>query len=371
MAAQGPLKHQLDGKAVERIAGIVKRAWPAFDSDRFHASAVAGLQALELKARVRHIISALAQTLPADFLQTAAILRRCVDGWERTDPSRNWADMSAWPLIDYVGVYGLDQPECALDLLERMTPLFTAEFAIRPLLQRHFGLSHARMLDWCGHDNAHVRRLACEGLRPRLPWAAQLPALRADPAPIWPVVQRLMRDDSVYVRRSVANTLNDIGKDHPRQLVARLRLWQQRGAVHEQILRQGLRSLLRQGYPGAHALLGYSEPPELAQLALQLEATRLESGDALTLRLDMAAGARPQTLRLDCRLRLLGGSGRSHRRCFRWRDVSLQPGQRCTLYKSQPVGGGATGELAPGPHRVELIVNGVMLAGAPFMLVSQ
>jgi 3-methyladenine DNA glycosylase AlkC len=67
-------------------------------------------------------------------------------------------------------------------------------------------------------QNHDVRRLASEGCRPRLPWAMALPQFRKDPSPALPILEKLKNDESDYVRKSVANNLNEISKDHP-QLV--------------------------------------------------------------------------------------------------------------------------------------------------------
>ena len=81
------------------------------------------------------------------------------------------------------------------------------------------------MRKWPEDENEHVRRLASEGSRPRLPWSFQLKNLIADPAPTGSIIERLKADPSLYVRKSVANHLNDIGKDNPDLLIERLSGW--------------------------------------------------------------------------------------------------------------------------------------------------
>ena len=124
-----------------------------------------------------------------------------------------------WPLTDWVARCGLHQPDRALDALHAMTQRFTAEWAVRPFIERHPERTWARLAAWCEDPSAHVRRLASEGSRPRLPWGRQLQGLIRDPAPTLPLLARLQDDPSAYVRRSVANHLNDISRDHPEQLL--------------------------------------------------------------------------------------------------------------------------------------------------------
>jgi 3-methyladenine DNA glycosylase AlkC len=121
---------------------------------------------------------------------------------------------------DFVETYGLEHWDRSVAALEKFTRMSTSEFAVRPFLKRNQPRMMAQMAAWSKHESEHVRRLASEGCRPRLPWADALPALKRDPAPIWPILEQLKADPSEYVRRSVANNLNDISKDHPEQVLA-------------------------------------------------------------------------------------------------------------------------------------------------------
>jgi 3-methyladenine DNA glycosylase AlkC len=78
----------------------------------------------------------------------------------------------------------------------------------------------ARLREWARDPHPHVRRLVSEGTRPRLPWAPRLVAFQKDPRPVLELLELLKDDPELLVRRSVANNLNDIGKDHPELLAA-------------------------------------------------------------------------------------------------------------------------------------------------------
>jgi 3-methyladenine DNA glycosylase AlkC len=227
-----PFKNLIDAAVVRAAGHHLARVWRRFDRARFEAAALDGLQQLELKARAEHIGRAFAAVLPADFAAAADVLEASLA------PPRDDTDLGAlrtgddglagwvlWPMTDFVARAGIDQPERALAALHAMTQRWTAEYALRPFLLRHPERTFATLQRWCDDPSAHVRRLVSEGSRPRLPWGVQLKPLIADPTPTLPLLERLQDDASDYVRRSVANHLNDIAKDHPAVVVAWLERW--------------------------------------------------------------------------------------------------------------------------------------------------
>lgn len=368
MADNAQLKDQLGPAAVAQLADLLQSVYPAFERRAFIDKASHQLQQLELKARVSHVIEALAATLPAGFCETARILEAVADAWP-VEPRRNWSSFAAWPLIDYVSVFGLDYPQRAFDVLEKLTPLFTAEFAIRPFLDKHFDLTHQQMLRWSGHHNEHVRRLASEGIRPRLPWARQLPALRQDPASIWPILDKLKADPSLYVRRSVANNLNDISKDHPQAVLAICRQWQQPGHKDtDWLIRHGLRTLVKTGHPEVYPLLGFSEQPAISSIHLTLASRQLTLGETLELKLELTTSA-PKWLVLDYRVGFRRADGKLSWKVFKWKNIKTQTGTALTLHKSHAFKPLTTRQYYPGNHQIECLINGQVVARGEFELL--
>lgn len=367
MAEQAPLKAQLGPAAVEQLAVVLKSVYPDFDEQGFIRLANHELDELELKARVRHLITALAEYLPVGFCETARLIESVADNWPE-QPQGQWSSFTVWPLIDYVSVYGLNYPQRAFVLLEKLTPLFTAEFAIRPFLDRHFELTHQQLLRWTCHDNEHVRRLASEGIRPRLPWAQQLPALRRDPAPIWPILETLKTDPSLYVRRSVANNLNDISKDHPEAVMARCRNWQQlQNKNTDWLISHGLRTLVKSGRAEVYPLLGFSDKPVINDIQLRLNRTRIKLGDSLLLTLTMTT-AQAERLVVDYRIGFQRADGDLSWKVFKWKNIKTQGNKPLTLTKSQTFKLLSTRRYYPGEHLVECLVNGQVVARAGFEL---
>lgn len=370
MAEQALLKDQLGFAAISELRRCFTAVYPEFDGHGFEDKASAGLEQLELKARVRHIIEALADKLPTDFCETAQILAQLADSWSKQSPERNWTSYAAWPVIDYVGIYGLSYPQRAFSVLEKLTPLFTAEFAIRPFVESHFELTYQQMLRWAEHDNEHVRRLASEGLRPRLPWAAHISSLRQDPSPLWPLLDKLKADPSLYVRRSVANNLNDISKDHPDQVLAVCKSWQQQTNNHtDWVIRHGLRSLVKSGVKAVYPLLGFSKQPQLSDIKLRLDRENLAVGQSLTLSLTCESG-QSQHLVIDYRVGYIRADGKRSYKVFKWKNIHLQPDEKLSLKKTHSFKPISTRQYYPGSHVIEVLINGETLAREAFELTT-
>lgn len=372
MAEQALLKDQLGFTAISELRQRITAVYPEFDGQGFEDKAGGGLEQLELKARVRHIIEALAENLPTDFCETAQILAQLAEHWSTQRPERNWNSYAAWPVIDYVGIYGLSYPQRAFSVLEKLTPLFTAEFAIRPFVDQHFDLTYQQMLRWAGHDNEHVRRLASEGLRPRLPWAAHISSLRQDPSPLWPLLDKLKADPSLYVRRSVANNLNDISKDHPDQVLAVCKSWQQQNNTHtDWVIRHGLRSLVKSGVKAVYPLLGFSKQPQLSDIKLRLDRENMMVGQSVILSLELACESnQPQHLVVDYRVGYIRADGKRGYKVFKWKNIHLQPEQSLCLKKTHSFKPVSTRQYYPGTHVIEVLINGETFAREVFELTT-
>lgn len=367
MANAPQLKDHLGPADIRQLALILHRVYANFDRQSFEIQALQQLETFELKQRVHHVIEALSCYLPKDFAETASLLESIVEVWPQGTES-NWSHYAAWPLIDYVGVYGLEKPERALAVLEKLTPLFTAEFAIRPFLEQHFELTHQQLVRWTQHENEHVRRLASEGIRPRLPWARQLTSLREDPTPIWPIVRRLKDDPSLYVRRSVANNLNDISKDHPEQLIQTCTEWlREAGQSTHWVVRHGLRTLVKQGRTEVYPLLGFSPEVKLTRAELSLSAMQIDLGDTLSFELILST-SQAQKLVLDYRIGFMGKEERCRWKVFKWTTIETQPNTPRTLKKSHVFQPLSTRQLYPGKHLIECLLNGQVIARAEFDL---
>jgi 3-methyladenine DNA glycosylase AlkC len=371
-----PFKNLVHPALVAQAGARLQRAWPAFDAGRFVQQACEGLEALELKARAMQVADALEATLPPRFEDAAAVIEAALaPPFEGDDASTmatgddGLAGWILWPVGEYVARRGLDEPERALQVLHALTQRFSAEFAIRPFIVRHPARVFETLQRWTRDPSAHVRRLVSEGSRPRLPWGLRLQALVADPSPTLPLLEALLDDPSACVRRSVANHLNDIAKDHPALVVD----WVRRhlpGASAERraLLKHSSRTLIKQGHAGMLQVWGLARPLR-GEATLALTPQRLSIGEALTITLSLrSSAARTQRLVIDYAVHHVKADGRLTPKLFKGWVLELAAHETRVLTKRHSMRAVTTRRYHPGRHAVDLRINGRVVAQAAFVL---
>ncbi len=372
-----PFKNLLSPAVVQAMATVLAQHAGAPASRVFAHQALPGLEALELKARAQHLADALAQALPTDTARRRALLLALlhpVDGDEASDTLdsdaqglRGWA---VWPLTLVAVQQDVGGLEASLDLLHAMTQRASAEFAIRTLLLRDQAAVLAVLQRWVHDPSAAVRRLVSEGTRPRLPWGEQLRALREDPHPMLPLLQALRDDPSESVRRSVANHLNDIGKDHPDLLAELAQQWLV-GAPESRVrlLRHACRSLIKHGHPQALQAFGLGAPAlELA--SLKVLTPRVVLGQALRFRLELRSQSTlDQTLELDYVLHLRKAHGGTAPKVCKFKRCVLPAGQTLVLERQHPLRAVTVRRYYAGQQGLSLRINGVDMGQVHFALV--
>jgi 3-methyladenine DNA glycosylase AlkC len=275
------------------------------------------------------------------------------------------------PIIfpDFVEVFGLDDWEASIPALEQFTKQSSSEFAVRPFIMMDQNRMMAQMTVWSASDNFHVRRLASEGCRPRLPWAMALPEFKRDPAPILPILEQLKNDETDYVRRSVANNLNDISKDHPGVVIEVLRGWQQ-GALAETrwITSHALRTLVKKGDSDALAILGFGDAPSITVENFLLKSERVPMGGAVTFSLELLSDA-PQDLMIDYVMYFARPNGSPGKKVFKLTKRRLAAGEVLRIEKAHSFRPISTRTYYPGTHAIELQVNGQIVGRVEFELV--
>lgn len=357
------LKDILGPQALETIGDAGKAASPRFDRAAFLSAAADGLDALSIMERVRHIAGALHGALPASYPEALSIIRALAPQLTH--------GFQAMAVTEYVARYGLDDFDRSMDALADLTRFGSAEFAIRPFLAADTPRALAIMTRWASSDNEHVRRLASEGARPRLPWAARVPALKADPTLAAPILEILRADGSLYVRKSVANHLNDIAKDRADWLLGRLQAWPQDDPHTIWIIRHALRTLIKKGEPRALALIGVGHGAAVSVRRFAVEPDVVRLGDRIAITVDLASdSAKAQRLVVDYRIHYARAGGKTAPKVFKWKTFELGAGDAVTLGISQTIRDFTTRRHHPGRHKVELIVNGQTMASAAFEILA-
>ncbi|NWK54518.1 DNA alkylation repair protein [Verrucomicrobiaceae bacterium N1E253] len=370
MATQLLMKDGLGEVAVLRIINGLLASGASFSAEDFHRDAMEGLSELELKQRVSHLIEVMGKYLPTNFEEAAHILGNIRDHWDEGDANDSLRSFAAWPVIDYISVYGLEHPKIALSLLSYLTPMYSAEFAIREFLNRHPEQTYNEMSLWSLSSDEHVRRLASEGIRPRLPWGCQLPQYIENPTPVIALLNNLVDDTSDYVRRSVANNLNDISKDHPELVIATCRRWMAEAIPARQwIIRHATRTLVKAGHPEVFALLGHTASPQIEIRNLNLSHTHLELGSDLRIEAEISScSEQMQSLVIDYTIHFVKASGQTAPKVFKWKNLKLKAGETVQLTKKHPFKVITTRNYYAGQHRLEITVNGMARAETQFEL---
>lgn len=351
----------------ENLAATVGEFYPAFDSAAFLARIYDdGWDALVLKERMRRTTITLHEFLPGDY-------RAALDILLNVAPRLTNASFEKIFFSDYVEQYGLDDWEASLPALEAFTQVMSAEFAVRAFILRDQTRMMAQMLSWSRHASAHVRRLSSEGCRPRLPWAIALPALKADPSPILPILENLKNDPSEDVRRSVANNLNDIAKDNPEVVIAVAQRWRAAddSPQMQALIKHALRTLVKAGHPDALALLGYGEQPAVVIRSFEIapEIVPMDGTVTFAFELESTAGT-PQDLMIDYILYLARANGKQGKKVFKLAKRTLNPGETVTIRKSHSFRPITTRRYYPGTHAVEIQINGAVCGRVEFALSS-
>jgi 3-methyladenine DNA glycosylase AlkC len=353
-------------EGIEAFATAFKDAHDEFDSDDFLARVYdVHWPDLALKQRMRQITLALHENLPDDFRLALRIIHKTI-------PSIGHYGWMTLSFHDYVELYGLDDLDAAIPALEEFTPLCSSEFAVRPFIINYPERMMQQMLNWTQHPSPEVRRLASEGCRPRLPWGVSLPALKKDPSPILPVLDALKLDESEFVRRSVANNLNDIAKDNPQVVIRVLRQWNadHDGPEIDWITRHALRTLLKAGEPDALAILGYAAPKVVVS-GLVIEPERVTMGGKMQFSFTVQSTSdAPQNLMIDYVVYLMRANGKQSQKVFKLTKRSLQPGERVTLTRKQDFKPISTRKYYPGDHAIEIQINGQRFERQDFVLVE-
>ncbi|MDG3086298.1 DNA alkylation repair protein [Vibrio hannami] len=371
-----PFKNVLNPKLVCDMANRLHRVDRSFDKKGFINTVNASLESLELKQRSDLICTQLKVFLPNDFKQSGSILLESL-GKELDDSAIESGitkeGLAGWvimPLADYVARNGKEQFGLSMQLLKEMTKRFSSEFAIRPFLDEQTQETLTYVHDWANDENEHVRRLASEGTRPRLPWGMKLQKFVQDPLPILPILEKLKDDPSEYVRRSVANNLNDISKDHPELVTEIAENWLVKASKERQkLVRHACRTLIKSGHKGALKALGY-DGAELSSCTLMLSDTQLIFGGAIELTASITSDSgNTQPLMVDYIVHHQKANGTTSEKVFKWKVVDLKPGKTLSFKKKHTIKPITTRVYYPGVHKVELQINGEVVAENAFELV--
>ncbi len=341
----------------EQFSGVLTKVLPDFDSIKFNQMIFNERFAdYELKQRMHHTAEVLHHFMPQDFSSAVVTLKRIIDELRGQGIKERSIEYMCLP--DYIETYGLDDYDSAVDGFEYVTQYTSCEFAVRPFIIRYPTKMLAQMLAWTTHESRHIRRLASEGSRPRLPWAMALPAFKHDPTPLLPILTALKYDDCEVVRRSVANNLNDIAKDNSDVVVHVARLWLGDNALTDKLVKHACRTLLKQAQPEIMALFGFQQ--DLITLTeMSISTPVVKVGDKLTFNftINNMSGS-PQKLRLEYGLYYLKKNGTLARKVFKITERVIAGNTQEQITRHQSFKVISTRVFHLGMHKLAIIING-------------
>lgn len=331
-------------------------AWAEFNREEFERTASKGLVDLEMKARIKQIAQALRTSMPAEPHAADEVIRRAL----AQGGLQGWASL---PVNEYVADVMLGRPDIGLPLLAALTPRYTAEFAIRHFIEEQYEPTMAYLRDWVADPDEHVRRLVSEGTRPRLPWGQRLKRFIADPGPALELLEGLVNDESLYVRRSVANHLNDIAKDHPGVVLETARRWAATSTRGDFVVQHGLRTLIKRGDPEALKILGFDSDNRVEMTGLECSHSSIPIGGETTIVFTLHAAADTKVA-VDYVVHYQGAHGPKAGKVFKLSVRNLSAGQPIAFTRRHRFVPATTRRIYPGPHLIEVQVNGRVLGNA-------
>jgi len=374
--AQTPLLRDAIGvKSITEFKHRLIKSDAAFNGEQFLDLALNDLPSLGLNERINQVKMALKTCLPNDFEKAAKVLvgalgpkltQQSLDGIDLTSPH----GFIVLASCEYVASFGQESFSVSMWALKEMTQRFSAEGAIRSFITNHPDKTFIQLKSWLNHNSVHVRRLVSEGTRPRLPLFSRLPEFVKDPSPVLELLEPLKDDKELYVRRSVANNLNDIAKDNPKQVTDLLEKWAVGASKERQwLIKHALRSLLKQGNKAALALLGFKDVNDLQVNKFEINSDQITLGQELEISLHLSCeNSQPNNLMIDYLVFHKKANGSLAPKVFKWTQKPLSKGKPIVLNKKHAIKKISTRKYYSGAHEIHLQVNGEILASCDFHL---
>ncbi len=368
-----PFKNIYNQVFFNHFSDVISEVVSTFDSQRFLNEIFNDKwESLELKQRMRHTTETLHKQLSGDYEKDITNLLQCITLWKEKKITVGKYDGLAFMFLpDYVELYGLDDFEISMQATEQITSFASCEFSIRPFIIKYPELGMKQMVIWSKHENLHVRRLASEGSRPRLPWAIALPEFKKDPTPVLPILENLKNDPSEYVRKSVANNLNDIAKDHPKTVITIAKSWKGKTKETNWVVKHACRTLLKQGNQELMQLFGFGSIKNIAIKNFKIFTPKVKIGDALEFEFELNNKNKSSSkIRLEYVIYYMKANGSLTPKVFKISEKVYEPNSKTTIQRKQSFKVITTKKFHLGKHQVALVINGKELEKYDFELIK-
>jgi len=361
MADQFQLREVFNSEMVTKLADNISSVWPSFKHKSFIDTIIPNLSVLSFGGRCSLIADTLHSNLPKDFPAAVQILIDALGPEAVADSLSGFNGFIVMPQCLFVSCYGMDYFDASINALYEMTKRFTAEGDIRSFIEKYSERTMVFLYKITNDKNPYARRLASEGTRPRLPLCQRLPQFQKDPSPVIEILDKLKSDPNLMVRRSVANNLNDIAKDNPDIVVETLENWQLEDTSKEMkwIISHSLRSIIKQGHPGALQLLGYSTNVKMIVSDIDINNKNPAIGEEITFSFTIKSEEnKPCKLMIDYIVYYMKANGKLAPKVFKAAKKIISPSQSISINKKHSFVQRSTRKHYPGDHCIEIQING-------------
>lgn len=357
-----PLKEMFNAIYFKKLATNLSDVYPILDKKKFLNDLLEELASKSLNERMRHTSQVLRKHLPDHYKIAVKILDQLIPKMDK--------GYTALVFPDFVGKYGLEYPALSLRALKNYTSFGSSEFAIREFLRNDFEQTIHTMYAWAKDANHHVRRLASEGSRPRLPWSFKLDAVIEHPKWTEPILGVLKTDPELYVRKSVANHLNDISKENPDYMLQLIQSWGQGHPHTDWIIKHASRTLIKKGNTKALSLFNIQSNPKVKVENFNIIPRQLKLGESLEFSCTITSISKvTQKILIDYIIHYVKQSGNTSPKIFKLKTFELLSGATIKIFKKQKFVDFSTRIHYAGEHKIELQVNGKVMSGGNFRLV--
>lgn len=364
------LKDQLNDAVVKSISNQIKSVWPSFNATSFKKNLVGHLEPYTLTERSEKIATVLAKYLPSQYSKSVHIVIKSFGPESKAKEMSGYDCFYYMPFCHWVAANGLDHFDASIKAMAAITKRFTAEWPIRPFIIKYEKETLAQLQQWAASPNHHLRRLVSEGTRPRLPWASRLPKFQKNPRRVLKLLTLLKADPVLYVRRSVANNLNDISKDNPDLVLTTLKKWQTMDTPEMKWqTKHALRTLLKQGNPEALALLGFTINPKIIVSTIKLNTTKIKQGEYLNFKFSVTSNRKTvQRLMIDYKIHFMKANGKTMPKVFKLTKREITDNETIEINTKQSFKKIGTRKMYSGKHGIEIMINGVSFGTKQFTL---
>ncbi len=364
------LKNMYSPAFFEELDGTIKKVVPNFDSPAFRQKIFDDeWEVRELKDRMKHTAVVLKEFLPEPYPESVSIIVKIAQLKMEEELGKDGFAYMFLPT--FVEFFGLDHYEVSIEAMTEITKLMSCEFAVRPFFLKYPDQMLEQTKAWAEHPHFKVRRLASEGCRPRLPWGKGVPFLKKQPELIIPILDQLKGDPAEWVRRSVANNLNDISKDHPEKLVELAYQWKGQSEEVDWVIKHACRTLLKQGHTRVMRLFGFGSIEDVEIKCFELDRSQVKIGEEMYFNFLLKnKSEEAMKIRLEYGVYFKKANGSLSRKVFQISEKEYPPKSETRIEKKQHFKIITTRKYHTGAHELSIIVNGEEVEKQSFELVS-